>query len=725
MAQKKEKVYPIYKPSDDVKNYISHCYKRLMEIHNYRLNIGVENEYRRMERNYENMQQQKKKGELPNVNLASPVELVETKSAEESKVMPEVVLVPLFERDRVKCEALQKTAEYVDTKPTYQGSLKRIKMLMGKNLYGSYFMWPRWKETYRQIKVVKEYSRDDKNRISGIKYDEMTVVAQKDIGLEVLPPTRVYINEGARDMSEVYEAYILDWMDYDQAKEEFSIFADFDYVVPKQIPGDVQEILQEQNVVYRLDRTIDCAVIYAYNSKKDEFSIMVNGVLLTPYGNPIPNKYFKEVALTRAICRNMVGRREFHPKGDVALVERLITLKNTCINSLNKAVHLSVNVNMKIPRDIAAKLKKQGLEWSMAGMIETDSREQSEQVQPLIININFQGIFLLIDKIDELITTITGIDSRALLSSVQETATKTAVRQETVQKRINAGLQLIEYDTLYREMIIKLALIRQYYQEEETYIKDDSLEEDKKEEFKIPKMIPTHGEEFKWEEKTRPVTQEQIQALFDAGMEEEMLQQLFVRDKDKDFLFLYDSMDDLFEAGKEDFYSTLTEAAKSAYEKLLKESTYWDMTKGKSKGKSSSFEVRKELFDFPYNIIIRPKGVMSYSELFAKESAERNYPIMREDPNYNQEEVSKWFLEVNQLPQKIMKTDEQKEQEQKAIMEQQQAEQAAQQPQGPAAGTAQGGGMPPELASLLANGAGNVNPQSPTPPGNPLTTQPQ
>lgn len=672
-----------YVPTSLELKHITYLYKRKEEMKLHMESMGLFTEWKKAETLYINNQKEKEKNKLPSVNIATEIELIETKGAEEKRVMPEVILSPILESDRTKVEALQELLENIKIKN--KDSLLSAIMIDNKNIKGISYQKIYWKETFKDVKIINDIEEDeeeDDSMIPKLKWTTYKVKKYNDICIENIPETHLLFSENATMIEDSDECFHLFFGTYAQAKERFGNYSNFKYISSgKYATGMEDEI--NKSFKYTLDELKeDVTGFMYYNTQKDEYSIVLNGVLLTQYdeqgGNPIPTIYFKDHPFTRAVCRYIPGDREFHSKGDVMLINRLKEIKNTLVNAVTKGVVTNASAVLLASKEIIAFLRKNNLSWNMASALPVSSKESSQATKVLSIEANVAGVLEMIKRIDEMITTITGIDSRSLLTSVQETATKTAVRQETMVKRIDAGLKLIENDTFYRKTQIMLALIKQFYEEEEEYIDEADLGKEKPNKVKRQKYIPVNNKTYSWSEEIEPFSQEELSQLTMNGVNPEFIASIIRESKDG-FKLNY-NIEEI--KSRKDFL-LMNENIRNLLIKTIKNKTKMSLnSENVKKGLKGSLPIRKELFNVDFEIEILPKGINSYSDLHEKERSDELTLKYLNNPYVNQPELIAKDFELNNInPENFVKTDQQVQQEQQAQMEQEAQMQAQANPQ--------------------------------------------
>ena len=662
---------PKYSPSDHELLHISYLYRRLDEMKQHVEDLGLYDEWEDAEKYFINDQIASKKTELPTINLGTEIEIIETKTSEETKVLPEVILKPVHEEDIEKVEALQKVIEYVKEKNL--DDLLKSKMLKQKNIYGVAFQKIHWKEVWRDVKLITGSDEGNSEFIKNLKWKTESVLKYRDVSIENIPPQHLLFSEESKtieDANEVIQVFY--YKDINKCREEFGKFRNFKYVSKDSFDLEVEKVLKERHIEFRQE-DIDVMGFYYWNIAKDEYSIVVNGVLLTQYGenggNPIPNMYWKDIPFVRASCRFMPGGREFYPKGDVALIKRTKECKNTLVNAIKRAVHTNSKSALLASKELAKELEKLGFNWEDANVLPVKTKDEASMVRPLTIQSDISGAMALLNKLDEYQTIMLGVDTHSLLSSVQETATKTAVRAETAMKRIADGLKLVEHEALVRKTKIIIALLRQYYKETEDFldVKDIGKGETKK--VTIKKTIPVDDVKFFWTKEYQPVSMDELNQI--EGLTPEFLSSIFYTDDGKTFEFLVENEDELKQVKS---FRLLPDDTQKKIFTFLRAKEYNRLRKEGSEGETSQLEIKKELFETEFEIKIIPRGTASYSDLYEREKSDAMLERFIGNPFINQNELIKQNIEANGInSDKLIKDEKQvAEEQEKALLAEQQ-----------------------------------------------------
>ena len=592
-----------YNPSELEREYLNYILKRKFELDDSQRNKL--DEWADSQNLYDNIYKEDSSDNNPIINIAKEIEVIETKVADEIKSLPEIKLIAKNEKDIPKVQALTKVLEYIDNKN--QEDLKKIETLYRKNIFWASIKKIFWKETTRKIKVVtwveENFSEDEKNlnssdknfsgnnknlkkSESNLKWILRDKVEYKDIATKIIPLTNIRINNSATSIEDATEIIELETFDYESAKQQFSHFPNFKYVKKWKWEENsfdfLEKDLSKENIksIDNNDISEECIVYYYWNKPKDEYAIVMNWVLLTQYGNPIPYNH-KELPYSRAICRFIPW--SFWSKSDVQLMKAAKKQKNIIRNALQDTV--LINSSPIIKTVTSAWFNVEDFDVSPWAIWEFQDEKSANATQNMNVHWDINSALAYDAKLDEDITTLTGVDSRSLLNTMTETATKTAVKKESALKRINAWLKLIEHEALYRETKLKLELIKQYYKEKEYFIVE--WEENKPE----PKVF--------WKYKTIPI-------------------------KDKKFNWKESEWD----------------SDKMDLEMDESEEVNWIV---------SDLELKPELFNIDFEIEIRPASSIPFSESLEREKMAEIYQIVSNNPFGNPETALREFLKSRNI----------------------------------------------------------------------------
>lgn len=577
--QEKEKLP--YKPSKEEEEHIASLLKKKDELSKYWKPFWGEVE--ESLKLYPNDQLPVRDGDLPEVDLPEEIKMVETKVADELKTLPEAVLEGKSQADRIKIEALEFVIGQVDR--LNKNDILELKKLFHKNIEGAAVKKIYFKESYRTIKIVTGVEKPEDNtapKIPKLKWKEVQVVNFKDIAMELVPLQNLCWTKGV-SLDDAVELFEEKHTDYETAKQEFGMFDNFQFVEKKQYSQIASDTLNSLQRNVELEK--ECHILLYWNKPKDEYSIMLNGVLLTQFGNPIPYDYWKDFPFTFTINRYIPYRPL--SKSDVQILKPFKRQKNILRNSIQQAVVTNSHAPLIVPEEAGAQFEN--FEWQHLGIIEVESVEEAQSIRPLQVNVDISGAMALDAKIDDDTTITLGVDPRSLLHTANETATKTASRTENVQKRISVGIKLMEYDSTLREKQLKIALIKQFYQDKVFYpYEGQEAEAAPQGQWKF-RTVPIKSKVFEWKE-------------FGEVKWEKGIASVIPR---------------------------------------------WELQSGEAEDPKAvhDLEIRPELFDIRYEVSVRPASRLPYGELYEQEQADTLYERLMQNPNINQQELLRLYLD--------------------------------------------------------------------------------
>ena len=590
MPTEQEHEKPVYKPSKEEEQYITKLFTKKDEFIKYWQPFW--NEVEESIKIYPNDQMPTRDGELPNIDLPEEIKMIETKVADELKTLPEAVLEGKTKADRVKVEALEQVIQQIDR--LNKNDILELKKLFHKNIEGAAIKKIYFKETYRTIKMVTGIDHphpsplpegegkdlNKKPRVPKLKWKEVQVVDFKDISMELVPLQNVSWTKGVA-LEDAIELFEEKFIDYETAKQEFGIFENFKYVEKNNYSEIARTTISTLQGNEEMDK--ECHVILYWNKPRDEYSILVNGVLLTQFGNPIPYDYWKDFPFTFTINRYIPYRPL--SKSDVQILNPYKKQKNILRNSIQQAVVTNAYAPLIVPEEAGAQFEN--FEWQHLGIIEVENMEEAQSIRPLQVNTDISGAMALDNKIDDDTTITLGVDPRSLLQVVNETATKTASRIENVQKRINTGIKLMEYDSTLREKQLKIALIKQFYKDKVFYpYEGQETEQEPQGEWKH-RTVPVSNKNYEWKEYG----------------------------------------DVRWENGVANIIPR------------------WELEMNEETESIHDFEIRPELFDIRYEVSVRPASRLAYGELFEQEQVDSLYERLIQHPSVNQQELLRLYLD--------------------------------------------------------------------------------
>lgn len=333
MSTEQEKEKPPYKPSKKEEAYIAKLLKQKDELTKYWKPFW--NEVEESLKLYPNDQLPTREGELPNIDLPEEIKMVETKVSDEVKTLPEAVLEGKTQADKVKVAALEEVISHIDR--LNKNDILELKKLFHKNIEGAAIKKIYFKESYRTIKIVTGVEKQEEEleapKIPKLTWKEIQVVDFKDIKIELVPLQNVCWTKGV-NLDDAVELFEEKYLDYETCKNEFGAFENFKYVEKNNYSEIAQTTITELQGTEEMQK--ECHVILYWNKPRDEYSIIVNGVLLTQIDNPIPYDFWKDFPFTLTVNRYVPYRPL--SKSDVQILKPFKKQKNILRNSIQQAV---------------------------------------------------------------------------------------------------------------------------------------------------------------------------------------------------------------------------------------------------------------------------------------------------------------------------------------------------------------------------------------------------
>lgn len=490
----------VYNPDDVQKTYLNYLLKRREELEVYMWDKNKE--WIESDKLYRNLYSEDDDW-LPWWSLPKEMEVIETKVSDEVKALPDVILRATNDKDRLKVEAWQDLLNSIDLNNNEE--LNKLRLCYRKNIFGVSIKKIYWKEDYRIVKFIK-WKKDDWK----IDFVEKRVKNWKsDVATKIIPNWCWLVDEWATCMEDCNEFFEKEYITYERARARFEDYENFKYVVRKQYDEwsfETIRSVREKNIKEwaSVSNSInsDCEVVLYYRWDKDEFAIMVNGVLLTEYWTPNPYDH-KELPYVRNICKEIPD--DFFSMSDVQVIKWIKKTKNIIRNSIKKTVIINSIPVVKTIREVG--FDTDDYEFKAGNVWEFRNAEHANATQPMSVHGDISSPMAYDWKLDEDITTATWTDSRALLNITQETATKTAVKKETSQKRINLGLKLIELEATRREVLLKISLIRQFYKDlKDTYLQAWKEADENAETVEDNRKVSVRDKSYQWSEEWNNVS---------------------------------------------------------------------------------------------------------------------------------------------------------------------------------------------------------------------------
>lgn len=548
------------------------------------------------------------------VNLPVELEIVESKVADEIKTLPEAKIIATKGADKDKVMALRAIDESIDNK-----TKKREVDILGmyyKNIYGTEILEEHYKVTKRKVKQIilpeDEDGVSQESKLisdpSDLSWTEIDVVDYNDCATERVDLRDVLPDMDATSMSDCrifFRRRRYDWVSFEAKYEDYE---NFKYVVKGQwdnmsyLDGrrtSTKNLMRNGIGGYRgndLGKD-DVHVWEFWNPITDEFAEQANGVLMTKYGNPIPYDH-KQIPYIRKIDHLVPNC--FFGKGEVQLIMGLKIEKNTIRNQILRTAIIAANPVVVVPEGLSN--DTDDFDFSPGSIWPVKSADDARSVNVLNVRGEVAPLLNLDAKIDENITTLTAVDSKNLISSSGETATKTAVVKESALKRINLGLSLIEADGVLRQKYLRVKNIQQFYKQLDVFIKiDDDGNEVMKKDKKGVVILDKNG-------KPTPDREAKNKVVNVSGVQYQWVTEKIPGETEDDEEFTVDVL-------------------KSKELKDEKERT--------------ELEVRPPLLVTPWEIEIIPASELPFSTAFEQQQANEQLEALSNNPRVNQDELLK------------------------------------------------------------------------------------
>lgn len=186
--------------------------------------------------------------------------------------------------------------DIVEETEKYDGGVesgdKEKKQLRQRDLmkYGTVFVQEEWLKKYETKKVLKD--KNYKGQFEGVEWEEKLVKVFEGPSRELLPGLNVFYGDLNTFHTEDQPfIYFIKKMNYSQAKARFGKFDNWKYVKKGRLSATVAD--NDRSIFgnqWRITKELDddeVEVVYYQDAGRDEFQMVVNGVLMLPVGFPL------------------------------------------------------------------------------------------------------------------------------------------------------------------------------------------------------------------------------------------------------------------------------------------------------------------------------------------------------------------------------------------------------------------------------------------------------
>lgn len=418
---------------------------------------SIEKDFKEAAEEYENILEASTDG-LANVKEPILFAVVQSKISDELSSSPQIIFKPQKPED-VKLVETTKAAFYSSTnKNAFNYNI--YKCFLAKEIYGTGIGREEYVLKKRQVTDVT-FKEKNKKIIKVEK--ERTVYDKDDAVLSYVDPRRFFPDAKAVDMETVSFSFELDDEDYDTflmyaSNDPTYIQSQVDLVLPSHgiedvypynNPFELNEEKQKESAKRRVDRV---TLVLYFDYIKDKFQIVANGILV----KDIPNPYsHKELPYVRFV--NYLELESFWGRSELRVIKQQIQEKNHYRNSMVDWGKININRPILLGQ---TDFEDEDIEYGPGAIWKVGD---INQVKLLDLGDIPNGMFGMDSSFDNDIVAYSGIDYRSLVASGEETATKSAIKQEKSLKRIGMGLRLVDWTALEPFAKMRLANIQQFY----------------------------------------------------------------------------------------------------------------------------------------------------------------------------------------------------------------------------------------------------------------------
>jgi len=365
------------------------------------------------------------------------------KDAELSANMPEWSFIPLTDEAQSNRKIVRESWKYHWLISNTDKVISKI--VWQATTYGTGIQYEWIKHTHKTIK--EPFIKKGK-----IEYREKEINESK-IYCEKIPFANFFINW--TDIDESTEAITITYYDkeeYIMEKETSPVYKNIGKL--KKAPTDytLSGITDWEDKIPNQDTENVVTEFKYYNTAKDEFRILANGVEIL--STPIPYMHKK---LPFVPYYDNEAEDRFWWIGEFELLENEERAKNEYRSLTVKWVKASIGFILK---DRDNDLETDGMDYWIQEVYETDDMDGIEHFAP---NVPIQAIAELEAKIDNDIIAKSGVDFKSLQLSPSESATRTANKSLSSKKRINKNIKDNWYGFFRRLGELRMANIQQLH----------------------------------------------------------------------------------------------------------------------------------------------------------------------------------------------------------------------------------------------------------------------
>jgi len=402
-------------------------------------------------------------------NIKNPIlfAIVANKLAEEITNAPDVRFLPKKEEDVDRVANVK--AAYVDSTTRGRFSLNILKSFMSKDVVGTGIGCEEYsmkKRTVRDL-VMDKKGNFKRDKSGNLVTNERVIYDEDDLVMRNVDVRRFFPQPSASDMETCNWCFELEEVDFD----EFLMYAThddiyiknnldlvraevrFDYGHPFGVPFKNNEEKQKA-VMHSTGKPNKVLLIKYWNKIQDRYIVIANGILVRDTPNPYAHKQLPYVRFV-----NHMEMASFWGRSEYRVIKQTIEEKNNFRNVMTDWAKISINRPILLGH---TDFEDEDIQFGPGAIWEVGD---INQVKLLDLGDIPNGIFGMENKMEEDLVAFTGIDIKALIGAGDETATKSAIKQEKALKRVGLGLKVVDWVTIEPFAKMRLSNIQQFYTE--------------------------------------------------------------------------------------------------------------------------------------------------------------------------------------------------------------------------------------------------------------------
>jgi hypothetical protein len=419
-------------------------------------------------------QRSESEGWMANLKLPDTSAAVLAAQAESVDQTPNITFIPRNPSDQKRADKFNAAWKYSWEKGN--GQLELSDFMLQRAIFGTAVGKEYWCQERKNQKEVSEWETDENGNPTYVpkKWKSRNVVTFDDTKFKSIYIKNFWVDEASTTMDNAIDCVELDMQDekafhdnYDDLYKNAKLITgqgsyEFDWYSLEETEGKVE-------------------VLFYYNKIRDMFSIIANGILLTPIDNPNPYRH-KELPYVSSVYIPII--KSFYGMGLPRFLRYLQEEKNTV---RNMRLDLSkINIKNIILVDDKLELSDEELVIK-PNMIIKGPPGSIEIIKGPETN---QSSYREEELLKEDMIRASGIDPRLQTEGGKgDTATEISILKESSMKRIRYTLRLLEWQCLYRLGRLRLANFMQFYK----MPKYDSIIDEETNEIKQEAVYPTIG----------------------------------------------------------------------------------------------------------------------------------------------------------------------------------------------------------------------------------------